>query len=137
MTSTKVKQFISKKFCPLAPLQLLSQPSALTSNTRRASRPFLRCRVERNERQYPCQQITLQYTDFTSHIDITHTKLAHSYTSFIHSQILALFCKTHFVSLQHHHASKTAIFHRDAQLSKLIGKIRWLVRQFSVQLCEQ
>ena len=35
-----------------------------------------------------------QYTGFTSHIDITHTRIAHSYTSFIHSQILALFCKT-------------------------------------------
>ena len=106
-----------KQFCSLAPLHSVYQPSVLTSNTRRASTPFFPCTGSKKRKAISMSPNHIHNTLGLLHISIKHTQISCTVTSFIYSQTLALFCKIYFTSRQHH-ASKTAIFHRDAHLRK-------------------
>jgi hypothetical protein len=126
MTSINGKQFIPNKIYPSSPLPLnLTSPCPYLRHTESLKAMFsLLGWKKRNAISMSTDHV--HNTLVALHTSIQYTHMIYSYTSVIYSQILALFCKTHFTS-RPDHASKTAIFCRDAHLSKF-NRINSLVR---------
>ena len=116
MTSTNVKQVTLNKFCLHAPFCTLSRNVLPLPQTREELQGhFFVAGLKETKGNVHVTKSRSQYTDFTSHINITHRNSMQFHNLLIFTNTSTNFL--HFISRQDD-ASNTAFFHCDVHLSK-------------------